>query len=379
MPAAGSVLARYRIERVLGSGGMGTVYLAHSPDLPRLDALKVLSSAYSTNPEFRARFLREADVAAALAHPNIVAIHRRGETEDGQLWIAMQFVDGTDADAALQAGTMTAQRAVHIVAEVAKALDYAHRSNIVHRDVKPANFLLAGPSGAGEQVLLGDFGIARGLEDIGLTTTGSVLATMAYAAPELLAGGTFDGRADIYSLGCSLFRLLTGATPYPSSNGPAAVMMAHLHQPPPRVTARRPDLPPAMDAVIGTAMAKDPAQRFSTAGDLVAAAQNALRDVAPGVARTALPANAVGIAHVSDGGWWQPPASEPAPADTAPPAPTRRRRWRWIAAALTVLTAVVATIAAVTLTGAPEQPAAAPTSTAAAPATPSTPAPIPAA
>jgi serine/threonine-protein kinase len=212
--SAGSLVAGYRIERVLGVGGMGTVYLAANPTLPRFDALKVLSPELSRDADFRARFTREADVAAALQHPQIVAVYNRGVTDDGQLWIAMQYVAGTDADDALRAGTMTPQRAVHITGEVAKALDFAHQRNVVHRDIKPANFLLSGPVGASEQALLGDFGIARALDDVSLTATGNVMATAAYAAPEVLSGLRFDGRADIYSLGCTLFRLLTGKTPF---------------------------------------------------------------------------------------------------------------------------------------------------------------------
>lgn len=169
-------------------GGMGVVYLVANPELPRRDALKVLSAELSRDPDFRARFTREADVASMLDHPNITSIYRRGTTEDGQLWIAMQFVDGTDADAALRTGTITPNRAVHIVTEVGKALDYAHEHHVVHRDVKPANFLLSGPPGPRERVLLGDFGIARALDDVSLTVTGSVTATLAYAAPEVLSG-----------------------------------------------------------------------------------------------------------------------------------------------------------------------------------------------
>ena len=172
MLTAGAMVGGYRIERELGAGGMGSVYLASHPTLPRYDALKVLSRELSRDPDFRTRFIREADVAASLDHPQIVAVYNRGETDDGQLWIAMQFVDGTDADAALREGTMTPARAVHIVTEVAKALDFAHSRNVVHRDVKPANFLLSGPAGPDERVLLGDFGIARALDDVGLTATG---------------------------------------------------------------------------------------------------------------------------------------------------------------------------------------------------------------
>ncbi|WP_081681864.1 serine/threonine-protein kinase PknH/PknJ [Mycobacterium sp. URHD0025] len=277
-----SVFAGYRIERLLGVGGMGTVYLARNPDLPRSEAIKVLSVQLSSDPAFRARFVREADVAAALDHPNIVSVHQRGEF-DGQLWIAMQYVEGTDADAAQRAGTMNPQRAVRTISEVAKALDYAHHRGVVHRDIKPANFLLSESVGGEERVLLADFGIARALGDVGLTSTGSVMATLAFAAPEVLSGTDFDGRADLYSLGCSLFRLLTGKSPYFQADGAAAVMAAHLNQPPPRVTEVAPWLSPQMDWVIAKAMAKDPAQRFASARELAEAALQALAgtDAAP--------------------------------------------------------------------------------------------------
>lgn len=277
MLSPGSIFAGYQIERVLGGGGMGTVYLARNPDLPRSEALKILNPELSSDTDFRARFIREAEVAAALDHPNIVSIHQRGEFE-GQLWIAMQYVDGTDANAALKNGTMTPARAVHIVGEVAKALDYAHQRGVVHRDIKPANFLLSGPIGPEERVLLGDFGIARALDDAGLTITGSVTATVAYAAPEVLAGQPFDGRADLYSLACTLFRLLTGRAPYPTTNGSAAVVAAHLHAPPPKVTDVVPGLSPQLDQVIATAMAKDPTSRFNSARALADASAAALNE-----------------------------------------------------------------------------------------------------
>ncbi|ORX04665.1 serine/threonine-protein kinase PknH/PknJ [Mycolicibacillus trivialis] len=277
----GSVVAGYRVERVLGAGGMGTVYLVANPELPRRDALKLLSSELSRDERFRARFMREADVASRLSHPNIVTIYRRGRTEDGRLWIAMQFVDGIDADEALNRGEMTPQRAVHIVGEIGKALDYAHRHGVVHRDVKPANFLLENSPGSDERVLLGDFGIARALDDTSLTATGSMVATVAYAAPEVLSGQSVDGRADLYSLGCTLFRMLTGRTPFADAQGAPAMMMAHLTQPPPHVTQHAPWLPPALDAVIATAMAKDPAHRFSSGAELAAAARAALHGGPP--------------------------------------------------------------------------------------------------
>lgn len=353
------MLGGYRIARLLGAGGMGAVYLASHPSLPRYVALKVLSAELSRDPDFRARFQREADVAASLDHPNIVAVYDRGQTTDGQLWIAMQFVDGTDADAALRAGTMTPERAVHIVAAVATALDHAHSRTVVHRDVKPANFLLSGPADAGERVLLGDFGIARALDDVGLTVTGSVMATVAYAAPEVLAGQPFDGRADIYSLGCTLFRLLTGKPPYPATNGMAAVMMAHLQAPPPRVTDIVPSLPPALDAVIAGAMAKDPAARFGTATALAAAAQAALYDTTAAL-RVPLPPVASGdvVSYPHAGtpapGWWQQTGARtqaagypPAPVAAAgPPRPRRRRAVIGALAAVAVLVAAGVTVVA---------------------------------
>ncbi|MCB0932150.1 MAG: sensor domain-containing protein [Mycobacterium sp.] len=271
---SGSMIAGYRIERVLGEGQMGTVFLARSPDLPRYESLKVLNKELSDDADFQARFLREANVVAQLTHPNIVTVYRRGR-DDGLLWIAMEYVPGTDADTALQNGQMTPARAVHVIEEIAKALDFAHQRHVVHRDVKPANFLLSGDSSHDERVLLGDFGVARYKGQNETSLAGSVFATVAYAAPEVLAGRPSDGRADLYSLGCSLFRLLTGRTPYPG--GPAAaVIEAHLRQPPPRVTDLVPGLPPAIDDVIATAMAKDPADRYQTGRELAEAAARAL-------------------------------------------------------------------------------------------------------
>lgn len=280
MIPVGTLVAGYRIRGVLGSGGMGTVYAADDPNLPRVDALKVLPGELSGDPKFRTRFLREAEVAAALDHPNIVTIYDRGETEDGHLWIAMQLVQGTDAQAQLRAGAMTAPRAVHIVSEIAKAVDYSHGRGLLHRDIKPANFLLSGPPGPDERVLLADFGVARLADDVHLTTSSEMVATFAYSAPEILDNREADARSDIYSLGCSLYELLTGHTPFEDAKGVAAQAMAHLRRPPPAVTASCPWLPPAFDAVVATAMAKDPARRYSSAGELAAAARAALHQPA---------------------------------------------------------------------------------------------------
>ncbi|ORA71509.1 hypothetical protein BST26_08240 [Mycolicibacterium insubricum] len=355
MLGPGSVFAGYRLERILGSGGMGTVYLARDPDLPRWDALKVLSSQLSRDADFRARFVREADVAAGLNHPNIVSIYDRGDS-DGQLWIAMQFVDGTDAEKALSAGTMTPRRAVHVIGEVARALDYAHHRNVVHRDVKPANFLIANDGGDTERVLLADFGIARALDEgSSITGAGSLLATVTYAAPESLSGGSAGAPADIYALGCSLFRLLTGRVPFDPRGGTAAVMLAHLNQPPPRVTAVRPGLPPALDAVIAKAMAKDPAQRYRSARELAAAAAAAFDHSAPMPAATPSGWQATPTAGwpVAPSGGPQPPPYTPPGLMMAPPATPKPKsgRGRLIGVLAGVAVLVAGTVGAVVVFG----------------------------
>jgi ABC-type Fe3+-hydroxamate transport system substrate-binding protein len=331
----GAMVSGYRIESVVGSGGMGTVYLADNPVLPRRDALKVLSAELSADPAFRARFLREADLAATLDHPNIVTVYSRGQSDSGQLWIAMQYVPGSDAQQECEAARMTPARAVRIVGEVAKALDYAHRTGLVHRDVKPANFLL---TDGDERILLADFGIARALDDAaGLTGAGNILATVDYAAPEMLAGGQVDGRADIYALGCSLFRMLTGRTPYAGAGGVPAVLAAHLYAAPPKVTDVAPELPAALDAVIATAMAKDPTQRYPTAGALAAAADAALEN-SGGTAEWEVPAAAADAAADAAGRG----------ATTVPP-PRRRRGGRRAAVIGSITAAALAATVGVVL------------------------------
>ncbi|WP_280435316.1 serine/threonine-protein kinase [Nocardia carnea] len=274
----GAVIGGYRIVRVLGSGGMGSVYLGQHPSLPRQDAIKVLSEELSLDPEFRARFEREANLTAGLDHANIVSVYNRGE-EDSRLWIAMQYVPGADAaDEARQGPAfMPPQRAMHIIAEVGKGLDYAHRRGLLHRDIKPANFLLSrSAEDEQERVLLTDFGVAKSVNDSqDLTATGKFMATVAYASPEQLLGQPLDHRSDIYSLGCSFYRLLTGQNPFPSTV-PAVVMMGHLNEAPPPISSVRPDLPSTLDHVFAKVLAKDPADRYNTCGEFVNEAQAAL-------------------------------------------------------------------------------------------------------
>src|SRR5271155_759932 len=268
----GQKFAGYTIVRLLGSGGMGEVYLAEHPRLPRHDALKVFPADVSADPEFRSRFNREADLAAALFHPHIVGVHDRGEFE-GQLWIAMDYVEGTDAGQLIKAqyrDGMSERDVGEIIAAVAGALDYAHVRGMLHRDVKPANILLTHPEDDERRILLADFGVARQLAHIsGITETNVAVGTVAYAAPEQLIGSNIDGRADQYALAASAFHLLTGAPPYRHSN-PVAVIGQHLHAAPPRLSDHRPDLS-RLDDVFFKALAKDPADRFDRCRDFAAA------------------------------------------------------------------------------------------------------------
>ncbi|MCW2627384.1 serine/threonine-protein kinase [Mycobacterium sp.] len=282
MPLAdGATFAGYTIVRMLGSGGMGEVYLAQHPRLPRRDALKVLPASVSADGEYRERFNREADIAATLWHPHIVGVHDRGDFE-GQIWISMDYVDGTDAARLLRERNpdgMGNTEVADIVAAVAEALDYAHERHLLHRDVKPANILLARPASGDHRILLADFGIARWVNDIsGLTATNMTVGTVSYAAPEQLMGARLDGRADQYALAATAFHLLTGAPPFQHSN-PAVVISQHLSASPPAIGARRPELS-ALDPVLAKALSKDPKDRFERCDDFARALAHGL-DAAP--------------------------------------------------------------------------------------------------
>src|SRR5882672_4384971 len=261
----GQAFAGYAILRVLGTGGMGRVYLASHPRLPREEALKVLPPELTGDAEYRARFEREAELAAGLNHPHIVGIHDRGEY-DGQLWISMEYVAGTDVARLLREqfpGGMPVEEALPIVSAVGSALDYAHHRGLLHRDVKPANILLTEPDGQPRRVFLADFGIARLVDDpTGLTATNMAVGTVAYAAPEQLKGESLNGRADQYALACTAFHLLAGVPPYDSSN-PAVVITCHVSAAPPSIGACRAELA-GLDPVFAVAVAKSPADRFGS-------------------------------------------------------------------------------------------------------------------
>ncbi|WP_139058054.1 serine/threonine-protein kinase [Tsukamurella pseudospumae] len=299
----GESIAGYVIESVLGTGGMGTVYRVRHRTLPRSVALKVLQSQLSADPAVRARFDREADLIAGLKHPHIVDVYDRGES-DGHLWIAMELVEGGNlAETVQREGPFSLDRAVAAIEQVADALDYAHQHGILHRDVKPANFLVD-RGRRGEQVKLADFGIGAAQTEVGQhTQAGTVVGTLAYTAPEALLGNPIDHRADVYSLACAAVVLLTGAPPFTTTVS-GQLMLAHISQNPPSIRLKRPDLSPEIDHVLGRAMAKNPADRYSTAGEFADALAAAARRMS-GASGMAPPTAPVGTN-------WQGTPSNPA-------------------------------------------------------------------
>ncbi len=297
--APGTVIAGCRIEAVAGRGGMGVIYRATEVGLGRPVALKLIAPDRAADEGFRERFARESRLTASLDHPNVIPIYAAGE-EDGRLYLVMRYVAGTDLQAALAArGRLDPARAVAIVRQVAAALDAAHATGLVHRDVKPANVLLGGEPGH-EHVYLSDFGIVRApAGDTKLTDSGDWVGTVDFMAPEQLQGHRTDARTDVYGLGGVLYTALTGAVPYPRETAPAT-MLAHMTEPPPRPSAHA-DLPVDLDGVVARAMAKEPQARFPSAGDLAAAATAAIGGDAQPVAERSV-------------------ARGPAAADVAPPA-----------------------------------------------------------
>jgi serine/threonine protein kinase len=273
----GTEIAGYRIESVIGRGGMSVVYLATQAFPSRKVALKLLAPEIADQEGFRERFIRESNAAASIDHPNVIPIYGAGDA-DGVLWIAMRYVDGEDLGRLIEReGALLPDRVVRVVGQVADALDAAHEVGLVHRDVKPGNVLIA----RGDHAYLTDFGLIKRHEaGTEFTKTGQFLGSVAYAAPEQIRGEPVDARTDVYSLGCVLYECLTGEPPF-SREAEVGTLYAHLNDPPPKPTGVRPDLPRAIDAVVAKAMAKEPAQRFATAGELAAAAREALPGVTP--------------------------------------------------------------------------------------------------
>jgi serine/threonine protein kinase len=268
----GSDFLGYRIEELIGRGGMGIVYRAYDLRLKRTVALKLVTPELALDERFRERFARETELAMSLEHPNVVPIHDAGEV-DGRLYLAMRLVAGTDLRQLLRAeGPLEPSRAVAICGQVASALDAAHAKALIHRDVKPSNVLLD----EGEHVYLADFGLTRRPDEQGAPAgEGRSIGTPAYLAPEQIEGQQVDGRADVYSLGCLLYECLTGEPPF-AGDSPLAVAWAHLEEQPPSASAHNPNLRDTVDAVIRKALAKSPDDRYPTCAALVADAEAAL-------------------------------------------------------------------------------------------------------
>ena len=270
----GTELAGYRIERVLGRGGMSVVYLAEDPRLRRKVALKILAPELAGDERFRERFLRESQLAASLDHPNVVPVYEAGEV-DRLLYIAMRYVPGTDLKALLRAEhALDPGRALAFVSQLASALDAAHERGLVHRDVKPSNVLLTGRAGR-EHCYLADFGLSTSASDRSVATEMTqIVGTIDYVAPEQIRGGEIDGRADVYSLACLLYECLTADVPFRRPSD-VAVLYAHLEEPAPRLSEHA-ALAPELDAVLERGMAKFADQRWETCGAFVEAARSAL-------------------------------------------------------------------------------------------------------
>jgi serine/threonine protein kinase len=273
----GSQLASYRIVEQIGRGGMAVVYRARDIRLDRWVALKILAPDLALDQVFRQRFIRESRAAAAVDHPNIIPIFEAGEA-DGVLFIAMRFVGGQDVRSLIdREGTLPAARAAGIVAQVASALDAAHACGLVHRDVKPANMLLSdlAERGQADHVYLSDFGVSKQSDSTSsLTSTGQLVGTLDYLAPEQVEGRPVDGRADVYSLACAAFEMLAGVPPFKRDQS-LAVLWAQLSAPPPLLTSRRSDLPPAIDQVMAKALAKSPGDRYDRCLDFASSLQRA--------------------------------------------------------------------------------------------------------
>ena len=354
---AGTVLGNYQIDGVAGEGGMGVVYRATQLDLGRPVALKVIALEFAHDNAFRGRFQAEAQLAASIDHPNIVPVYEAGET-DGVLYLAMRYVDGTDLRALVDsAGQLEPERAVHIVCQVAGALDAAHRRGLVHRDVKPPNVLITQDDG--DHAYLTDFGLTKHVATAGgFTRTGMFVGTPDFVSPEQIRGEQADARSDVYALGCVLFHALTGRAPFARESEMAAIY-AHLNDPVPAPS----DLAPALNAVIARAMAKAAEDRYASAGDMARAARAALQGVMPPE-----PVHAAGNGASSGAATPLPVVAASSPARAAPsaaaaPAPPRpagpagwpRGRRVALLVAVPVLLLAAAAVAVLGATGALER------------------------
>lgn len=370
--ADGTQIAGYRIESLIGRGGMAVVYRAEDSRLGRKVALKLLTPELMQHEQFRARFIQESRIAASLDHPNIIPIYEAGAVDDA-LFIAMRYVEGSDLKALLMSqAPLDPGRVLRLFTQIGDALDAAHERGLVHRDVKPGNVLLAPGRGEVEHVYLTDFGLTKRTTSLsaGLTGTGHFLGTIDYVAPEQIAAKPVEPRTDIYAMGCMLYECLTGRLPFHRDDD-AALLWAHLVEAPPPVTALRPDLSPEVDAVVVRAMAKSPQDRYGSCQDLVADLAEALGTPRLPVPRPAAPLPVADFAASTERGYapapvtghpsFPPGASQPPPWDgyapgydfPGPPPPPepepepapRARRWLWPTLAAVVVLAVAAAAA----------------------------------
>ncbi|MFZ2530762.1 MAG: protein kinase [Rhodococcus sp. (in: high G+C Gram-positive bacteria)] len=338
----GSLFGPYSVRSLLGRGGMGEVYEAYDTVKERTVALKVLPAHLAGDPRYALRFRRESQVAARLNDPHVIPIHDWGEI-DGALFIDMRLVDGTSLGALLRSsGPLAPERAVAVVEQIASALDAAHRSGLVHRDIKPDNILLTPTDFA----YLADFGIAYSEADTQLTTDGTVVGSYAYMAPERFGHGTIaDAATDIYSLTCVLHQALTGGVPFDSLSIEQAIS-AHLHSPPPTPSAGRPWIPRSFDGVVARGMAKSPADRYRSAGDFARTARAALSGTAVGTAVVTVVGTTAPSPTLAAPRHSRPLAAagpEPEPIVTSPPPAADRREATTILALLGVVILLVAT------------------------------------
>ncbi|HUP32532.1 MAG TPA: serine/threonine-protein kinase [Gaiellaceae bacterium] len=274
----GTRVSGYRIETLIGRGGMGAVYRASEEGLGRNVALKVIAPELAQDERFRERFLRESRIAASLDHPHVIPIYGAGE-EQGLLYLAMRYVEGTDlAKLVAQEGALEPRRALELLSQVAEALDAAHEKGLIHRDVKPSNVLIAEAAGR-EHCYLGDFGLTKRTGSLsGVSVAGTIVGTLEYVPPEQITGEPLDERSDVYSLGCVLYECLTGQAPFPRATD-VALLWAHVHEEPTPPSKARPELPRELDTVLARGLAKEPGRRYRSAGELIAATRSALRIV----------------------------------------------------------------------------------------------------
>ena len=350
----GDVIAGYRLDELAGRGGMGVVFQATHIALERRVAVKLIAPELAANEQFRERFKRESRVAASIDHAHVIPIFDAGD-EDGQLYVAMRYVDGTDlGELIARQGKLPPLQAVELTAQVGEGLDVAHERGLVHRDVKPANVLLES-RGSGYHSYLTDFGLVKTVGEASgvLTRTGQWLGTPDYAAPEQITGADVDARTDVYALGCMLYHMIAGKPPFEGDTD-VAKMFAHMSQPPGSLSEVQPGVPAELDEVIRTALAKDPAERHRSAGELASAARRAIGEdtragaaKAVGAAPTETPHEDETVVSPREPRRIAAPLAETAATPSASPRserpneaverPSSRNRWLVLAAALVLL------------------------------------------